>query len=153
MAPPPQEADRKLRAFFAEREAGTVVMPAAAVAACVDQYNRNRPGLPVVEPTAIATRWQLERKFASSATGKKGAADGITGEVLKTFAPEMAAIYHPLTVKAEVNIAEPFEWKGGGLDSFYKGTGDPGEGDSMRAIMVSPHVGKRVHSCTASWSS
>jgi len=49
----------------------------------------------------------------------------------------LAEVYHPLFAKVELNVREPWAWKGGALETFMKAAGVVPTYDDMRVILVS----------------
>jgi|AACY02.9.fsa_nt_gi hypothetical protein len=62
------------------------------------------------------------------------------------FAAEVEAtaqMYHPLSAKSELQIREPWAWKGGAMATFMKTAAIIPTFDDMRAVLVSDVAGER----------
>eukprot|EP00959_Pyramimonas_sp_CCMP1952_P440135 9214486-Pyramimonas_sp.AAC.1 len=94
----------------------------------------------------IFTLWpaqvlQALRSAKPSAAGP----DGITGNMVRKLAGEMAPLLLPLFLKAQVRFSEPIQWKGGFYRPLHKKS-NPASRLNYRSILGSSQLGKRFRS-------
>ena len=124
----PISAARDGQAFFTRRELGEV-MPEQAAKDLVDaQYELTMIGLPDPDEDAVTSRRRLEGDYAKAPVRRAPGEDSIVGEVFAADPEGMAQAFHPLSLKVEMWIREPWAWKGGG------------HGDVHEGLLPPPHV-------------
>ena len=92
-------------------------------------------------PTFIDVEDQFRRVRCGAASGL----DGLPPEVFKAAPQLMARLFHPLMVKAALNLVQPVQWRGGILFEAYKHSGSPASVDNYRSLFVSSIPGKCYH--------
>ena len=94
----------------------------------------------------IMSPTDLMRLLQVAPAGRGHGEDALPAKFYKLCARLMAHIIHPLMLKAICRVQEPLAWKGGMLGELFKGSGDQQICNNSRGILVSDHVGKRLHS-------
>ena len=64
-------------------------------------------------------------------------------DIHKAFPVAIAALYHPIHVKAALRIEEPIQWKGSALATLWKGKGSTTVIDNHRELHIAPTDGKQ----------
>ena len=142
----PARAASDGQAYFAKREMGIVLSEEEAKISADHQYDDLRPDLPDADLAVVTTKRILEGSFGKAPAHRAAGEDTLAGELYARNAGVLADLYHPLFVKSELLIKEPWGWKGGLLETFVKAPSIVPSYEDLRAIMVEDVTAKRSHS-------
>ena len=127
---------------FGRMEAGTTVSLQQFALA----VQRSCPPANIAIDLAVLPTFQeVERQFQQVKRGTAPGLDGLPPELFKAAPQILAKLFHPLMVKASLNIAQPVQWRGGVLFEAYKNSGSPTLAENYRSLFVSSVPGKCFH--------
>ena len=119
---------------------------------CVDVHSFGTMVQRLTPPVNIRVDFDLlpsfidvEDQFRRVRCGAASGLDGLPPEVFKAAPQHMARLFHPLMVKAALNLIQPVQWRGGILFEAYKRSGSPASVESYRSLFVSSVPGKCYH--------
>ncbi|CAE7830408.1 Pol [Symbiodinium sp. CCMP2592] len=93
----------------------------------------------------LPTQADVQQVLRAVPRRKAAGLDNLPGEVLTSGHAALAAVLHPLYVKAMLLARQPLQWRGGILYECYKQSGSCQDVANFRSLFVSSMVGKCYH--------
>ena len=93
----------------------------------------------------LPTRCELEASLRATQTGRAAGVDQLPGEILHYAAASSSRTLFQLALKIGMRVAEPLAFKGGALQTVWKGKLSPLRPEAHRGILVSSCIGKSLH--------
>eukprot|EP00439_Symbiodinium_sp_Y106_P065491 s832_g10.t1 len=93
----------------------------------------------------VPTRVELEHSMPRTACNRAAGNDNLPGDIIHLHTASLSKSVYQIFLKVAYRLTEPLHWKGGTLYSVWK-KGSQALCSSYRAILVSPSIGKSVHS-------
>ena len=124
---------------FAEIEAGRRV-DIGSFGELVSQFQTQHHVVPDLR--GIPTFIEVELQFRKVRCGAASGLDGLPPELFKAAPQSLARLYHPLMLKAAIQIGQPVQWRGGILFEAFKHNGTPTLAENYRSLFVSSLPGK-----------
>ena len=120
-----EEAEAIWIRHFSSLEAGRVASPVDLAGKCMARQSRRELEELCIDRHDFPSRCELESSLRSTQTGRAQGVDGLPGEILR--------------------MAEPLHFKGGALQTVWKGKLSPAKVEAHRGILVSSCIGKSLH--------
>ena len=141
----PAEADDRWLRHFSAVEQGGPIDPHDMILRCYDRQRGQDLEMLEIPECDLPTRCELERALRASRPGRAAGNDGLSPDVLHSFAGPISAVLYPVLLKVAFRLQEPLHFKGGTVRQIWKGRGPVEHCSSYRGILVSNTAGKSIH--------
>ena len=141
----PAEADARWLRHFSAVEQGGPIDPQDMILRCYDRQREQDLEMLDVPECDLPTRCELESALRASRPGRAAGNDGLSPDVLHSFAGPISAVLYPVLLKVAFRLQEPLHFKGGTVRQIWKGRGPVEHCSSYRGILVSNTAGKSIH--------
>ena len=142
----PLQARLRWQRFFADKVKASITSMSNVVDQCVSRQSNSVVGQSDMSPILVPARSHLRAAYVKLKRGTGHGEDAIPNEAFIAAPDEMAALFHPIWMKATLRLQHPVLWKGGMLSELWKGKGSAANCDNSRGIVVSDSSGKSFHS-------
>ena len=93
----------------------------------------------------VITKSECRNLFAKAKANRAGGPDGIIDDFCRIAPEEMARLYHPLLIKAQLAAVEPISHKGGWQTYFAKSSTAKPDLGGRRMILLNNIIAKHRH--------
>ena len=125
--------------------AGQAISPQDLASKCLQrQLDRDLDAL-CLSREDFPSRCELESSLRATKAARAAGVDKLPGEILKFAASTSSRPLFQLALKIGMRMSEPLHFKGGALQTVWKGKMSSARVEAHRGILVSSCVGKSLH--------